>query len=474
MDILIIRKEYKSIKRHNINIKKGEIMPFGKTQRHYQKIHTFWFFLSITLAVFSFFIFNNLEFTQRIVLSTIILAGCLWITDAIPLFVTSMIIPLLLALFGVLKPKEALNPFFDPIIVLFLGSLLIARALRKLDLDLKFANWFLPKISNAKILLFALIACTAFLSLWMANTAAAAIMLPIGLAVLQKIKDEDYSKAVVLGIAYGASIGGMGTLVGTPPNALASGLVEKATGSGISFLEWLFYGLPITIILIFVCFILLLLIYKPKINNIEAVKEEKKKLNNNDKLFLLIFILTVVLWLTEPIHGISTSIVALGAGILLFLVGILNEGDINTISWSVLILFGGGLVLGEAVTKTGFAQTIVVAIQNILGTSAFPLLLLGLITIVVLLGAFVSNTAVAAILIPLLMPLSVVLGVEPKLLAVTIAIAVSFDFLLPIGTPPNAMAYNTGYLKIREMVKTGIILTAASIIVLWLFILIIS
>ncbi len=448
-------------------------MPFKEAKRHHEKVSIIWIIVSIILALTVFIVFDELPNKQRVVFSIMVLAGSLWITDAIPLFVTSMIIPIFLVLFGVLGTKEALNPFFDPIIVLFLGSLLIARALRKCELDYRFVNWLLPKIHNAKLLLFALIASTAFLSMWMANTAAAAIMLPIGLAVLQKIKAEKYAKAVVLGIVYGTSIGGIGTLVGTPPNALAAGIIERSTNSSISFIEWMSYGLPITIILVIVCYFTLVLLYKPEISKVNVSALKKTPTTRKDKIFLAIFSITILLWLTEPIHNVSSAIVALGAGILLFLCGILDEKDINTLSWSVLILFGGGLVLGEAVAKTGFAQTIVSSIEGIIGGGSAPIIILSLIVIIVGLSAFVSNTAVAAIIIPLVIPLSNALRIEPALLAITVAIAVSFDFLLPIGTPPNAMAYNTGYLKIREMIKAGLILTILSIIILWLFVLII-
>jgi sodium-dependent dicarboxylate transporter 2/3/5 len=339
-------------------------MPFQEAKRHYEKINAIWILVAVILAVLSFFLFPDLQYKQRVVFSSMVLAAILWITDAIPLFVTSMIIPFVLVLFGVFKPKEALNPFFDPIIMLFIGGLLIARALRKLELDLKFVNWFLPRIKNAKLLLFAFIAGTDFLSLWMANTAAAAIMLPIGLASLRNLKAENFSKAVVLGIAFGSSIGGIGTLVGTPPNALASGLVEESTGRGISFYEWLLYGMPITIILTFLCYILLVNLYKPEIKEVYVKKTEKKPMRFKDILFLAIFVITVILWLTEPIHKVPSAIVALGAGVALFLFNILDEKDMNTLGWSVLLLFGGGLVLGEAATKTGFAEAMVKAIEG--------------------------------------------------------------------------------------------------------------
>lgn len=396
------------------------------------------------------------------------LAAALWLLEAIPLFLTSLLIPVLLILGGVFGAKDALHPFFDPIIALFLGGLLIAIAIQKLGLDKYIAVKFCGRARNSFSALLLLMVIVAFLSMWISNTAATAIMIPIGLVLAKRmdLKNKSYQIAVVLGIAFASNIGGMGTIVGSPPNALTVGLLDESAGIQLSFLDWMKVGLPLVIIMLPVAWWFLLKIFRLKKVALKLKAEKVPRLTGRAKIFLGVFVLTVLLWLTGPLHGISSSVVALMAAIMLFLLGFLNEKDINKVSWSTLILFGGGLTLGSAITKTGLAQFFADTMGAALSGSPALVIIVGVIVFSIVLGAIGSNTATAAILIPVMIPLGAVLPeIGPLKLALLTGLAVSMDFLLPVGTPPNALAYATGLFRIKDMLKAGVPITLAAVVI---------
>lgn len=420
------------------------------------------------------------------------LIAILWFTEAIPLAAAALLVPVLAVIFSIIDAKTALAPFFHPVVALIVGGLLLGRALQRHEIDKRIALLILSKTGSGKpILVLIIMFTTAFLSFWISNTASAAIMIPIGLAIISKtsMKNEDtnYSKVIILGIAYAATIGGIATLIGTTPNPIAAGMIQELLGISFSFIDWLPFGLPYVIIFIPIAWKILTTVFKPEkelekeISAIaEISKEELEKLGpmaRQQKEVLLVFLGTIILWFTEKIpdfaanvigfrgHGISSGVVALIGASMLFLLGLLEEKDIRRVNWSAVLIIGGGIVLGDVLVKSGVSDWI----AQQLGTLAWiPLLLLnffiGALSLVITM--FASNTAAASILVPIAIPLAVTLGVDPILLTITIAIAASLDFALPVGTPPSTLAYSTGRIRLKEMLRVGLILDIVSLLLL--------
>ena len=423
---------------------------------------------------------------------TLFLIAFLWFTEAIPLAGTSLLIPIFAVVFHISTPSAILSKFFSPSVVLIVGGLFIGRALQKHQLDKRLALKIVSKADgNPHILMLTMMYATAFLSFWISNTASAAVMLPIGLAVVAKvgngIRRTNYGKVVILGIAYSATIGGIATLIGTPPNLVAAGMLESILGITFSFSDWIPFGLPYVIVFIPVVYKILTIVFKPESEFSESIRrlmnESEKELKElgpmtlKQKLVLAIFTGTIVLWFTEKIsdfiasvigfsgHGISSSIVALiGVGAL-FMLGLLDEEDIQKISWTAALIIGGGLALGEIIIQTGVSDWIAQSLGTLQGIHPLVLnFIVGALSL--LITMFASNTAAAAILVPIAIPLAIALGMDPLLVTVTIAIAASLDFALPVGTPPSTLAYSTGMIKMKEMLRVGLILDLISLLLL--------
>lgn len=430
--------------------------------------------------------------------ATVILGvvGILWFTEGISLVATSVLIPVLIVLTNIQSPQAALAPFFDPAVALIFGGFLIGRALSKYDLDKRLALMILSRsASSGSSLILTVMAVSAFLSMWISNTASAAIMIPIALAVISRIQSEEvrskYGKVLVLGVAYAATVGGVATLVGSPPNPLAATYVKSFLGRDLSFISWIPYGLPVVFIMIPIIWQWLMFRFDlPK--DIEEIRDLKEVSENeylklgsmsmDQKLVVLIFASVVALWLTERVpdvvagligwsgHGISSSIVALLGGLALLILRLLDEKDVSSeISWSSLLILGSGIVLGGAIIDTGLSTYIA---HQLGGLGTLPgiavIVIIGVVAVLVTMVA--SNTGAAVILIPIAIPLATELGIDPILITMVIAIAVSMDFALPTGTPPSTIAYSTGKVELREMVSTGLVVDLIAILVVTLLV----
>ena len=424
----------------------------------------------------------------------------LWFSEGISLVATSLLIPILIVLTDIRTPQAALAPFFDPAVALIFGGFLIGRALTKYELDKRLALLILSRgEGTGSGLILTVMGITAFLSMWISNTASAAIMIPIALAVISRIRDLDvrtkYGKALVLGVAYSATLGGVASLVGSPPNPLAATYINSFLGIQFTFMSWIPFGLPVVLIMLPLIWRWLIFRFKlPKgIEEIHELKEISYKeylklgpMPNEQKLVVLIFISTIVLWFTEKLpdfianaigwsgHGISSAVVALIGGLSLMMLRLIDEKDVSSgISWSSLLILGSGIALGGAMIDTGLSSFIA---QQMSGLGIFPSFLVVVIIgcIAVLVTMVASNTGAAVILIPIAIPLATGLGIDPLLIVMVIAIAVSMDFALPTGTPPSTIAYSTGKVEMREMVTTGLIvdliaILVVTIIVVWLW-----
>jgi sodium-dependent dicarboxylate transporter 2/3/5 len=397
-----------------------------------------------------------------------VLIGSLWLSEALELTFTALLVPLASAVAGIASVREALTPFANPIIFLFLGGFALASALVKHGLDRVLATAVLRLASGrlgvAVLLMFAI---TAVLSMWISNTASAAMMLPLALGLLRSagptVHDRTYV-FVLLGLAYSASIGGMGTLVGSPPNAIA------AAQAGISFAEWMRIGLPFVAVLMPLMVAVLWLVLRPSLHGRVTATTEAVGWTRGRITAVAVFAFAVTGWsagsVLAPALGIDAdfdSAVALAAIVALALTRTVTWRDIERgTHWGVLLLFGGGLALSQTMGSTGASHFLARMLVDWMADAPLILLLLAMVTFVVLLTELVSNTASAALLVPVFIGVGGELGLPPAALAMAVAIAASCAFMLPVATPPNAIAYGTGAVPQAAMMRCGLALNAVA------------
>ncbi|MCR9940846.1 SLC13 family permease [Vibrio owensii] len=441
-----------------------------------------WFFtrnsMILTSNVLLFAIlFNTLPFEPQVVTGLCILTfvAVLWLTEAIHVSITALLIPLLAVFLGVFNTQAALNNFSNSIIFLFLGGFALAAALHKQKLDQAIADKVLliarGKMSVAVFMLFGV---SAGLSMWISNTATTAMMLPLVLGVMSKLdakKSHSTYLFVLLGIAYSASIGGIATLVGSPPNAIAAAEV------GLNFTEWMELGLPISLILMPIAILVLYTMTKPDLNHTFELDHQPVEWTNGKKITLAIFLLTVTFWIfSKPINAMLggfakfDTLVAIGAILLLGASRAVEWKDIEkTTDWGVLILFGGGICLSNVLKATGTSVFLANGLAGFLEQAGVLLTILSVVAFVVFLTEFASNTASAALLVPVFATIAEALGLSPVILSALIAVAASCAFMLPVATPPNAIVFATGHIKQKEMMRIGMVLNVACIGALTLF-----
>lgn len=430
----------------------------------------------ILLADIALFIIllQTLPFEKNITLglSILVFIGILWLTEAIHITVTAILVPILAVVFHIYSTKSALSHFANPVIFQFLGGFSLATALRKQEIDKAIAEKIL-RLSRGKMLyaFLMLFLLTAGLSMWISNTATTSMMLPIVLGVLQSVssqKEHGTYRFVLLGIAYCASIGGMATLIGTAPNAIAASQVN------LNFDGWLYYGLPISLLLLPIVIGLLFLIMRPNLKHNFTCNNEAIIWNKNKIMTLGIFALTVTLWLfSRPIsHALGDiksfdALVGLFAVVLVSVSGVAKWSDIQKrTEWGVLILLGSGICLSSVLQQTGTSEFLAGNILNWIANIPLYLAFLLVTLFVVFLTEFASNTATAALLIPVFATVAVQLNISPITISVLVGIATSCAFMLPAATPPNALVYSTGFVPQKSMIKTGVVLNITVSLVL--------
>jgi sodium-dependent dicarboxylate transporter 2/3/5 len=403
----------------------------------------------------------------------------LWVTEALPLFVTSLIIPVVLVFSGVASAGDATAPFFNPIIVLFFAGFLMAEAMKRSLLDRYLAVNITARSGRSPAVLYgAMIGLTAVMSMFMSNTASAAVLIPIAIAVSAPLAHEGFKRALVLGIAFAATIGGVGSAIGTPANQLAIEFLDEFGGRSISFVEWFAFGLPVVVL-----FLPIMGFYLWKTSRVsvdrgrfaEAARvadAERIRLGRptrDQMIVLAVFVAVVIGWLTQTWHGIHPGIVALAGALALYILRRLEPEDLTRISWPALLTFGGGLTLGLFIVRTGTSDYLA---TRLAGLADIPNLaaLLVVAAITLVLTTVASNTASAAILIPLAIPLAGVLGVSATTLVLVVAVASSIDFALVIGTPPTMIAYATRLYTAGQIFRKGIVLDVIGILLLVLVI----
>lgn len=435
-----------------------------------KKVNTRNNLIFIADVVLFFILLNTLPFTPEAnkSLALLVFIAILWLTEALHVTVTALLVPILGILLGLVKSKEALAAFADPTIFLFFGGFALATALHIQNLDRLIANKIMAmsrgKLSVAAIYLFSV---TAFLSMWMSNTATAAMMLPLAMGILSKLdpkRDHNTYVFVLLGIAYSASIGGMGTLVGSPPNGIV------ATQLGVSFAEWMKYGLPIMLILMPLMIGVLYVVFRPKFDLQFEQSLEKIELTPTRILTLIIFALTATGWIfSSKINPALSSLLGLQGKIASFdtIIALISTAVIcitriatwkqiqEGTEWGVLFLFGGGLTLSAILGHTGASKIMADGIVRFMEGGHYYIIGLIVATFIIFLTEFTSNTASAALLVPIFISIAEALNIQSLGLALIIGLGASCAFMLPVATPPNAIVFGTGMIKQTEMVKAG-------------------
>lgn len=403
-------------------------------------------------------------------------AVLLWISEAIPLFATSLGIIALEAWWVALpqdigahmKYQSVFNSLSNPVIFLFLGGFIMAKSVQKERIDIQMAALMLRAFGTRPwAVLAGLMLVTACFSMWMSNTATTAMMIIMVQPFVERMEKRDqFRKALVLAVPFAANIGGIGTPIGTPPNAIALAQLELS-GTQISFVAWMAFAVPLMLGALVVAWGLLLILFRPGMERFEVTVEHEFRATSAAITVYLTFAVTVLLWVTSSWHGIPTEVVAVLPATVLTVTRVISEKDFNRLEWNILMLIAGGVALGDGITNTGLDKWIVAALPST-GMSFFALTaLVGLMAIG--LSTFISNSVAALILVPIGLALASGMGsnaIQFQVLAAMCAIMTSFAMSLPISTPPNAIAYGTGEVSNRDMIISGgIIGVAASVVV---------
>ncbi len=413
-----------------------------------------------------------------------------WITEPVPIPVTALLPIVLVPLLSLDSIGNVTAPYAHPLIFLFLGGFMLSIAMERWNLHKRIALCTMLLVgSKPSQQIAGIMLVTAFLSMWMSNTATAVMMLPIGLSIIamqqeQGVTDDKFAKATLLAIAYASSIGGIATLIGTPPNALLAAYLERTYQIQLSFSDWMLFGVPLSASLLLVCWFWLTQLHF-KLNSSKAVDTKalyRQKLSalgtmqSAEKLVLLIFTLAALSWMCRSplsrLTGIALddTLIAICAASLLFIVPvslktgqrILQWQDCQQLPWGVLLLFGGGLTLAGQIDNSGLSAYIAGQIAQ-LGQLNLLLLIVLVTTVIIFLTEITSNTATAAAFLPLLGPVAVSLNAPAAMLVIPAAVAASCAFMMPVATPPNAIVFASGKLKIIDMVKAGLVLNLAGI-----------
>ncbi|MDH3940386.1 MAG: DASS family sodium-coupled anion symporter [Xanthomonadales bacterium] len=422
-----------------------------------------------------------------------------WATEARPVGVTAFIPLIFFAPLGITTLHKAAAPYANPILYLYLGGFLLALAMQRWELHKRIALTLLTVSgTNGRSLVGGFMVTAALLSMWMTNTSTTMMLLPIVISVIAVIAEtvteidekerKNFEICLLLGTAFGATIGGVATLVGTPPNAFLAAFLTDNYGIEISFARWMLVGVPVTIIMLPICWLALTRLVYPisfetSIETQDHLKDLKKALgppSSAEWRIGFVFSCVVIGWMTRPwltkylpIEGLSDPGIVMIAAFLLFLIPsggkntlrLLNWKQTKELPWEILILFGGGLSLAASVSETGLAHW--------LGTSLVPLgalgiaaIVVGAVILVIFLTELTSNLATTATLLPVLAALALELGISPVTLTVPVALAASCAFMLPVATPPNAIVFGSGRLTIPQMAKAGLVMNLVGIVLL--------
>ncbi|MBR9914031.1 MAG: DASS family sodium-coupled anion symporter [Algicola sp.] len=455
---------------------------------------------ALFILILLFFKPEGLSPEANAVLATTAWIAVWWITEAIPIAITALLPIILFPLSGGLDLPTTTSAFGHKYVFLYLGGFIIAIAIEKWNLHRRIALNIINIIgSDVKKIILGFMLATAFLSMWISNTATSVMMLPIGIAIIKQLKDNPntlenenriFGKALMLAIAYSASIGGIATLIGTPPNLVLAGVVSDIYDYEITFSQWFMFGFPISMVLLFICWkYLTRYAFTFKQTEFPGGKAEIKRLlkslgriSYEEKLVAIIFMLTAFCWITRSfllqkiLPALDDTIIAMAFAVVLFLIPskskkerLINWEEAVKIPWGIILLFGGGMALAKGFETSGLAEWIGNQMTSLAGITTILLIFL-LVASVNFLTEITSNLATTAMLLPVLAPMALSVDIHPFVLMVGAAVAASCAFMLPVATPPNAVVFGSGYLRIPDMVGKGVVMNVISIVVVTLFV----
>lgn len=466
----------------------------------------------IVYLLFNFFVdFGEQFYSAKIVAATALLMSIYWISEIIPLSVTSLIPLIIFPITGVVSSKDISQSYINSTIFLFMGGFIIAIAMEKWNLHKRIAMLIISKIGGSpSMLILGFMIAASSISMWISNTATAVMLLPIGISIIVKLEEEfgkdkltNFSRALMLAIAYSCSIGGIATIIGTPPNLVFMRIykISFPNNPQIYFGDWMWFALPIAISMLFIVWILLTKVFfridKNIFINRSTTKEEINKLGKisfEEKTVLIVFLITSLLWIFRgdlnlgivKIPGwsslfpqkdfIDDGTVAIFMGFLLFVLPtkdkgkkILDSSAIKNIPWDIILLFGGGFALAEGFVSSGLSKLI--GQQFISFKSMNVIFLIASVSFALtFLTELTSNTATAQITLPILASLAIELHINPLLIMLPATLSASFAFMLPVATPPNAIVFSSNRLKIYDMAKTGLTINFIGVIIVTVFI----
>jgi len=450
---------------------------------------------------------EGLNSKANAVLATTAWIAIWWVTEAIPIAATALLPIVLFPLTGAVTLQATTAQYGDRYIFLYIGGFLIAIAIEKWGLHRRIALHIIKLIgTNVTGIILGFMVATAALSMWISNTATAVLMLPIGMAIIAQLRDNPetdahenqvFGKALMIAIAYSASIGGMATLIGTPPNLVLAGMVQELYGVEISFAQWIMLGLPVSLVLLVLCWLYLTRVaftfqQKGFPGGREEIDKQLAALNRmsiEEKLLLAVFVLTAASWISRSFlqeqfglfPRLDDTTIAMIAGLGLFLLPCWKRGDAETggallqwedtknLPWGIILLFGGGMALAEGFESSGLAVWLgshTALLQN----ASLLLVVFMLVAAVNFLTEVTSNLATTSMILPILASMALSMDVHPFLLMVGATLAASCAFMLPVATPPNAVVFGSGHLRIADMVRTGFWMNVISILLLTSFV----
>ena len=458
-------------------------------------------FLVGVLSAFVVMLFptpESLSYEGHKTAALFLLMGIWWATEAVPVAVTALVPLALFPLLGIVDIQNAANPYANKTIYLFFGGFLLAIAIQKWDLHKRIALFVLEKAgSNGASLVLGFMLTAALISMWVMNTATTIMLLPIGLAVITVVKEtvkgltkketENFQLSLLLGIAYGATIGGMSTLIGTGPNGMLAAFMADNYDLDISFVDWMKVGVPLSAIMLPTSwYVLTRIIYPVRFKTSEettallsSMKDELGEFQGPEVKVFLVFVFTALFWMLRTVlddlpglGGLSDAGIAMVSALVLFLLPSGNkerkgpllewEDAQKNVPWGLLVLFGGGLSLANAVQSTGLA----IWIGNLIPEGiSIVLIVVLVVTLIIFLTELTSNMATTATFLPVVAAIAVQSNFDPILVTAAVALAASCAFMLPVATPPNAIVFGSGLIRVPQMAKAGFLLNVLGIII---------
>jgi len=439
--------------------------------------------LSIGILLFLVLLFiptpDGLSLEGKRALAIFVLCLSLWVTNTLPLAITSILGIALIPLFNVLTAAETFAIFGNRAVFFILGALIIAAAIYKTGIARRVSYLFISKIDTSfKSIIFSIIAISYLLSLIMPEHAVAAILFPIVFELVKSLKlkplESNFAKAAFLALAWGAVVGGITTFLGGARNILAVGLLENTYGISINFMEWMKFSIVYSLPLVIISYYVIIYFFqtnveniKQRLNTIGKQYEALGPISRDEKILSVLFLIIISSWMFLS-GRIDISVTAILGGVLIFVFNIINWEDIESyINWGIILMYGGAIVIATSLTRTGAAEWLSESIFEFIPQSTF-LILLVIVLITKFLTEGVSNVAAVAIVLPIAYSMGNILNFNPLIITYLVALTGGLAFMLPMGAPPNAIAFSSGYLELKEVIKVGFILNLISIVLLYI------